>query len=1180
MALLDELTPGTRVGGLIAGSDVTIVASQWSGSSALTLTYRTDDGKTGERLVYRDDEPRLSLVESGRPWSFDADGELFKLASEARRIELAWMFDPFLAVQTSALDPLPHQLQAVYHEMLNRQPLRFLLADDPGAGKTIMAGLLIKELGIRGIAERVLIVAPGGLVEQWQDELDLKLGLHFEILTREMVESSRTGNPFEEKSHLICRLDQLARSDQDLLPKLRASEWDLSVVDEAHKMSAHYFGNELKTTKRYRLGQLLGEIAPHLLLMTATPHSGKEEDFHLFLSLLDSDRFAGRSRAGSRQIDTSDLMRRLVKEKLVRFDGRPLFPERRAYSPQFELSDAEQLLYTHVTDYVREEMNRAERLRAKGEGRRGSAVGFALTILQRRLASSPEAIYRSLDRRRKRLENKLREARMQKRGLELEAETERRLPSGATFEDLAGEDYDEDDFTAEEIEELEEELVDAASAAESIPELEAEIAIVTSLVEEARKVRDSSEDRKWEELRGLLADAPEMFEADGNRRKLIIFTEHRDTLNYLVEKVGSYLGRPETVVQIHGGIRREERRKIQEAFTQDPEVSILIATDAAGEGLNLQRAHLVVNYDLPWNPNRIEQRFGRVHRIGQTEMCHLWNLVALDTREGEVFHRLFDKLDQTRVDLGSDQVFDVLGESFTDRSLRDLLLDAIREGDRPETRAKLDEIVDATAGERVKGLIAERALASDSLTPADVEEIRAELDRAEARRIQPQFVRAFFLEAFRHFGGRAIEREPGRFEITRVPTSLRRRDRLIGAGAHLLTRYERTTFERELVHVDGKPPAELIAPGHPLLTATIDMVKEHYGMLLKQGTVLVDESDSEDTPRLLVYLESEIRDGIQTKNAERRVVSREFSFVEADAAGHVEDVGWAPYLDLRPITEEELPLVEGILETPWLTENPLAGVEGYAVEKLVPERRAEVTRRAEERVKKARGEIKTRLEEEIRFWDHRANQLKEQELAGKNPRMNSGRARARADELEGRLAERMAALDAELDISPQPPIISGGALIIPAGLLERERGEITEEGVLDRARDTERVDAAAVAAVLAAEEGLGRSAREMAHHNKGYDIESVNADGSLLFIEVKGRIEGAPTVSVSRSQIGVGRNKPDQFVLALAQVPADGSAAEVRYLRRPFAEMGEPHFASVKETFDFKKLWAQGELPS
>ena len=1180
MTPLEHLTPGSRLEGLVPGVVVTIVAATWNGSAAVTLTYRTDDGKTGERLVYRDDEQKLSLAQSGRPWSFDADGDLFRLASEARRIELAWMFDPYLAVQTSRLEPLPHQLQAVYHNMLDRQPLRFLLADDPGAGKTIMAGLLIKELGIRGVAERVLIVTPGGLVDQWQDELDLKFGLHFEILTREMIESSRTGNPFDEKPHLIARLDQLARSEDDLIPKLKATNWDLCVVDEAHKMSAHYYGNELKKTKRYRLGETLGQVSSHLLLMTATPHSGKEEDFHLFLSLLDSDRFAGRTRAGSRQVDTSDLMRRLVKEKLVRFDGRPLFPERRAYSPHFQLSDAEARLYHLVSEYVREEMNRAERLRAKGEGRRGSAVGFALTILQRRLASSPEAIYRSLDRRRKRLENKLREARMHKRGLELGAKIEGNLPSGATFEDLEGEDFDPDDFTAEELEALEEELVDAASAAESIPELETELAVLSGLLEEARKLRESGQDRKWEELRHLLADAPEMFHADGSRRKLIIFTEHRDTLNYLVDRIGTFVGRPETIVEIHGGVRREERRKIQEAFTQDPEVSILVATDAAGEGLNLQRAHLVVNYDLPWNPNRIEQRFGRVHRIGQTEMCHLWNLVAADTREGDVFLRLFAKLDQTREDLGSDQVFDVLGESFSDRPLRDLLLDAIREGDKPEVRAKLDEIVDAAAGERVKGLIKERALASDALTPTDVDAIRVEIERAEARRIQPQFVRAFFLQAFKHLGGRISDREQGRFEITRVPPSLRRRDRQIGSGAHLLTRYERVTFDRGLIQLEGHPPAEFIAPGHPLLSAIIDVVKEEYGLLLKQGAVLVDESDQNDTPRLLVYLEHEIRDGVKTRADERRVVSRRFEFVETDAAGAVGHAGWAPYLDFRPIADDELKLLEGILDTPWLTENPVESVEHHAIEEAVPRHRDEVRKRAEERVTKARGQIKARLESEIRFWDHRANQLKEQELAGKNPRMNSGRARARADELEIRLSERMAALDAELDISAQPPVVTGGALVIPGGLLERLRGEISEDAVIDRSRETERVDQAAVAAVLAAEERLGREATEMAHHNRGYDVESITADGGLLFIEVKGRIEGATDVTVSRSQIGIGRNSPDQFILALANVPHDDSPPELRYLRRPFEGMGEPHFASVKETFNFKKLWEAGEEPS
>jgi SNF2 family DNA or RNA helicase len=631
---LEELTPGSQVAGLAGSRTATIVQARWHGTSALTVTFRDEGGRVSEQVLFRDDEVKLEKVAAGRAWSFDADGELFRVASEARRIELAWLFDPFLAVQTSNLEPLPHQIDAVYEHMLPRQPLRFLLADDPGAGKTIMAGLLIKELEIRGDVERCLVIAPGGLVEQWQEELGRRFGLSFEIFTRQAIEASQTGNPFAERPRWLARLDQLAR-DEDLQAKLAAVDWDLVVVDEAHKMSAHYYGNELKRTKRYELGERLGANSRHLLLMTATPHTGKEEDFHLFLALLDSDRFAGRTRDSTRQVDTNDLMRRVIKEKLVRFDGRPLFPDRYAYSPQFSLSDAEAALYVAVTDYVREEMNRVERMKAEGEGRRGAVVGFALTTLQRRLASSPEAIFRSVERRRKRLESRLREARLEARGRRaLEELDDVRVPEGVDPQDL--DELEDDELTAKEREELEEEVVDAASAAESIAELQAEIETLTRLEQQARTVRSTGTDKKWEELSGLLQGAPEIKQADGSLRKLIVFTEHRDTLNYLVERLGTLIGRPEAVVSIHGGVKREERRKVEEAFTQDKDVWILVATDAAGEGINLQRAHLVINYDLPWNPNRIEQRFGRVHRIGQTDVCHLWNLVARDTREGEV----------------------------------------------------------------------------------------------------------------------------------------------------------------------------------------------------------------------------------------------------------------------------------------------------------------------------------------------------------------------------------------------------------------------------------------------------------------------------------------------------------------------------------------------------------------
>lgn len=340
-----------------------------------------------DRTRGRHEPPGLEIPDAGRPWSFDGDPDLFRLVSEAYRIRLAALFDPLLAVHTSRLEPLPHQITAVYETLLSRQPLRFVLADDPGAGKTVMAGLLIKELRVRGDVQRCLIVCPGNLVEQWQDELARRFSLPFEIVP---PDAARTGTWFAEHPLSICRLDTLSRND-DLQSTLETTDWDLIVCDEAHKMSASFWGGEIRRTGRYRLGQRLSTLTRHFLLLTATPHNGREEDFQLFLALLDADRFEGRFRAGVHSADASDLMRRMVKEDLLTFDGRPLFPERRAYTASYTLSEDEADLYRRVTEYVREEFDRAARLANDGRKR---TVGFALTVLQRRLASSPEAINR------------------------------------------------------------------------------------------------------------------------------------------------------------------------------------------------------------------------------------------------------------------------------------------------------------------------------------------------------------------------------------------------------------------------------------------------------------------------------------------------------------------------------------------------------------------------------------------------------------------------------------------------------------------------------------------------------------------------------------------------------------------------------------------------------------------
>ncbi|MBU1696895.1 MAG: DEAD/DEAH box helicase, partial [Proteobacteria bacterium] len=629
MIRLEDLKPSAALRGLLPDCLVTVVNIQWYGSEALELTYKTPNGRVANELVYRSDEPRLDLVEQGRPWSFDGDGAMFRLVSEALRIHLAHLFDPVLAVHTSLVDPLPHQITAVYGEMLPRQPLRFLLADDPGAGKTIMAGLLIKELIARGDLQRCLIVCPGSLAEQWQDELYRRFALPFEILTNDKLEAARTGNWFLETNLIIARLDKLSRNE-DVQQKLQAPDcqWDLIVCDEAHKMSATVFGNEAKYTKRYRLGQLLATLTRHFLLMTATPHNGKEIDFQLFMALLDGDRFEGRFRDGVHSADVSDLMRRMVKENLLKFDGTPLFPERIAYTVPYKLSAEEAGLYKAVTNYVREEFNRAEALE---NGKRAGTIGFALTILQRRLASSPEAIHQSLRRRRERLESRLRELEVLQRDDRIEAILSSLLPFLDT-EDIE----DIEDAPDNEIEITEGEILDQATAARSLKELKAEIETLKNLESLALKVRNCGTDTKWRQLASLLNEifttrftddsvaenvkpygaGPIPPHKSSVHQKLVIFTEHRDTLNYLETRITILLGRKSAVVVIHGAIGREDRLKIQEAFRHDPEVQVLLATDAAGEGINLQRAHLMVNYDLPWNPNRIEQRFGRIHRIG------------------------------------------------------------------------------------------------------------------------------------------------------------------------------------------------------------------------------------------------------------------------------------------------------------------------------------------------------------------------------------------------------------------------------------------------------------------------------------------------------------------------------------------------------------------------------------
>jgi superfamily II DNA or RNA helicase len=1164
---LEDLTAGMSLNGLESSALATIVATVPIAEGAVQVIYKTQDGALKDRLLNRADELNISIATTERPWSFEGDGEAFKLTVEAKRIDLAFLFDPMMAVHTSNVDPLPHQITAVYESMLPRQPLRFVLADDPGAGKTIMAGLYIRELIMRADARRILIVAPGSLVEQWREEMFEKFGLEFRVFTKDLEAATPSGNPFEDIDHLIVRLDQMSRNE-DLQDKLCAAGWDLVVFDEAHKLAAHFFGTKLEKTGRFRLAEKLGAQTRHLLLMTATPHNGKEEDFQLFLSLLDSDRFYGKFRDGVHKVDCSDLIRRMVKEKLVKFDGTPLFPERRAYTVNYELSDLEAALYEAVTDYVKTEMGKADQL----DGKRKGSVGFALTALQRRLASSPEAIFQSLKRRRERLERRLREEQMGARGQKILAET------------LADVPEDDDDLNAEEQENLEESLVDQATASQTIAELAAEISILQVLEQQAKILVASGKDRKWDELSRILQNEPQMHDASGRMRKIIIFSEHRDTLNYLHEKIAGVLGSHNAIVVIHGGVHRDDRRRAEALFRSDPEIRVLVATDAAGEGINLQNANLMVNYDLPWNPNRLEQRFGRIHRIGQQEVCHLWNLVAKETREGDVYFRLLEKLRVVSEALKG-QVFNVLGEVFDGNSLKEMLLEAIRYGDQPEVRARLSQKIDnALDRDHVISILNREALAPESMSQERLFAVKEEMEKAEARRLQPYFVRSFFMKGFVSLGGSIYPRESNRFEITHVPAELRERDRLITGRnrrdlAPVLKRYERVCFTKDAVRPVDRPGlafASMIHPGHPLMLALSDVLLEQHANLLRQGTILVDPADEGDQPSLLFLLTHEIKSG------DGRVISKRLQFVRVLPDGSATFAGWAPHLDLEPLASSDRPLLTETLTKPWLTSGLEQRALALAASTLVPEHFSEIAGRRIAHVDKTLAAVHERLTKEIDYWSDRFIKLTDDKNAGKDVRLNLENVRRTLSDLEVRLESRKKELQSMRHVTSATPVALSGALVIPAGLLRTLRGEPAAAGSTcstdPEARS--RIEQIAMKAVRQAEEARGCRVVDVSAQKCGWDISAYApiVDGRLpeaRHIEVKGRIKGASTVTVTKNEIFESWNQGNKYHLAIVLVGEDDSVEGLHYVPHPFKE--EPGWGVASVNYDLKALLERAE---
>jgi hypothetical protein len=575
----------------------------------------------------------------------------------------------------------------------------------------------------------------------------------------------------------------------------------------------------------------------------------------------------------------------------------------------------------------------------------------------------------------------------------------------------------------------------------------------------------------------------------------------------------------------------------------------------------------------------LEQRFGRIHRIGQTEVCHLWNLVADETREGDVYRKLLEKLEQARQALGG-QVFDVLGKlQFEGRPLRELLIDAIRYGEQPDVRARLTQVVESAFDRgKLQDLLEERALAHDAMDVSRVHRIREDMERAEARRLQPHYIESFFLEAFHRLGGTVKKREPRRYEITHVPAPIRNRDRLIGIGEPVLPRYERIAFEKSLVAPPGQPLAAFVCPGHPLLNAAIDLTLERHRDLMRRGAALVDERDIGMRPRVLFFLSHAIQDASLTRNGDRRVVSKRLLFVEIDSEGGTRHLNYAPYLDYRPLKEDE-PAIGAVLarqECAWIGRDLEARAQSHAIAKVVPEHLADVRDHKLALLDKTEAAVKDRLTKEINYWDFRAEQLKDQERTGKaNARLNSGEARKRADELQARLQKRMEEIQRERQLAPLPPFVMGGLLVVPAGLIAAMTGR--SPACETAARDTQAAAARARAIIMDVERSLGFEPVDRETEKLGYDIESrIPGTGMLRFIEVKGRMSGAATITVTRNEILYSLNKPDHFILAIVEF-LDNGGHKVHYVRQPFKR--EPDFGAASVNYEFSELLAKAGAP-
>jgi superfamily II DNA or RNA helicase len=1014
-----------------------------------------------------EDLDNLTIIDT--KLSYDGDGRLLRLGLQAYSLGIAYEFDPYFGLSISRVDPLPHQLEAVYDYLLKLPRVRFLLADDAGAGKTIMAGLLIRELELRGLAERILIVCPANLLFQWQRELKEKFDEKFLVLRGRDIREQFGVNQWLEQKRVITSLDLAKRTE--ILPGLKQVRWDLVIVDEAHRMS---WTPPARKTERYALGELLRDTADHILLLTATPHKGDPENFSRFLQLLDADAYADvRSIRQAMERRRAPFYLRRTKEAMVYFperqpDGswvaKKIFTKRIPHTVDFQIDGAEFDLYRAVTRFVKEQSAKAA---LQGDDPRARAIGFLMSLYQRRLASSTYALRHSLEKRANRLEENLSRAQDKARS------APPNLPDPEELEEM-------EESEREQLEEV----LEAVTLARNADQIYREINELRQLADQAQKVESSGSEAKLSKLENLLRQ--EGF-FDHPEKRLLIFTEFKDTLDYLVERLKAWGFQ---VGYIHGGMRPGSRdepgtRLHAEQKFREGAIQILVATEAAGEGINLQACNILFNYDIPWNPNRLEQRMGRIHRYGQRKDCLIFNFVATNTIEGRVLQRLLEKLQEIRDALDDDAVFNVVGEvlpvTHIDRVLRDYY--AGRLGD-----ADLEERLLRNVDEGHFRAICQNALEGLASKKLNLEMLLERRARAQERRVVPETIARFIKEAaeFVPFTLKPVPHLPHTFDPGKTPPSLRRYERDPNWNLPALAaKYPRCSTDRETAEANN---LEWVTPGHPLFEA----IRRHmYDQALESfGKGAAFYSLQHDEPARIDFYRARVVDGLGNVIHERLFAveltnTGEAKLCEPSVIGNFTPA--QPPESLPPAAE--LPEPHG-----WLHEHALQPF----LEETRNERLAEIDRISEH--------IELSLTELLQHADD-----------------DIGRAQEAVERLSRR-EQRRKELEQQRALSLQGVERITSILVLPHP--ERKTPEV------QRLQPNPETEAIAMRVVMEYERAQGRQVYDVHEKNLGYDITSLDLNsGELRLIEVKGLAHATGTILLTPNERRVAEDRRDCYWL-------------------------------------------------